>query len=142
MGKVNCISKELAEEVKAEARGKGKKGFQKGNRLQLLKIGTKYAKTEQWDNLGVKFLSQYTDYYMQLNTHLAHGGEINEQQKDFMDRYERMAEFFKPKRQKVETKFEGEIELKSKALDEIYNKIKGIQRKVIRNTPKRLSKPS
>jgi hypothetical protein len=70
-------------------------GFPKD--CQKKKIGMKYAKTQAWSNLGIRYMSSYTATYDVFMECLANGETLNAEQLDFCDRYERMTEYFQPK---------------------------------------------
>ena len=85
--------------------------FQKGNQLAKLNIGMKYSKTQTWDNLGMKFMSGFTDKYSELLEKLAKGEEVSKSEIEFMDRYERQEEYFKPKLARNDNRNSGSQEM-------------------------------
>lgn len=97
-------------------------GFLKGNNESAKKLGMKYAKTQQWDNFGAAFLSKFTEQYNLLMEQQAVGEPLNEAQEKFMDRYEKMSEYFKPKLQRVE----GQHEHSFKHLEALQDQLKSI----------------
>ena len=66
------------------------KGFQKGNKLSLGRPkGSKDVKTEQWSLLGEYITQQGADRYMNALIAL--------EDKDYVDKFEKILEYFKPK---------------------------------------------
>lgn len=54
------------------------------------------------NNVGDMFLGKFRESYQNLMDKLQNGEKINDSQKQFMDRYERNLEFYKPKLARTE----------------------------------------
>ena len=81
---------------------KGKSGFQPGNKEQKKKIGMKYAPTKYRKEVGEQLVSM-SPYYNECMESLRKGnGKLNAEQKEFMDRFEKMFEFARPKLARTE----------------------------------------
>ena len=76
--------------------------FEKGNQLAKTKIGMKYSKTQTWENLGMKYMSGYTDRYSDFLERLVKGEKASKEELEFMNRYEKLTEYFKPKLARTE----------------------------------------
>lgn len=87
-------------------------GFQKGNQWAKLKKGTKSRKVQEWEYMGAKMIGEATIGYLDNLEKLFAGEELTEIELEAMNRYEKLLEYFKPKQARIETKHEGEIELK------------------------------
>ena len=85
--------------------------FEKGNQWAKLKKGTKSRKTMEWEYMGQRMIGEANTAYLDLMEELSTGATLTDGQLEFMSRYEKMLEYFKPKLARTETKTEhsGEI---------------------------------
>lgn len=80
------------------------KGFQKGNKLGHLQKGKPKFRTQQWDNFGVKYLSEFTGKYVELMNKLSNGDikGLTPGHLRFMEEFKDLLEYFRPKLARTE----------------------------------------
>lgn len=78
---------------------KGKIGFQKGNKLGGSDYN-RHPKVQAWENLGAKFVTDFSLRAWEIIRDLAEGKKITPQDKMFLEEYKDLLEFFKPKLQR------------------------------------------
>jgi hypothetical protein len=71
--------------------------FQEGNTLGTANANKPKRKFIDWDTFGRVFLSENLDAYNELSALQRAEQPVGKGQREFMDRYERMLEYFKPK---------------------------------------------
>ena len=83
--------------------------FQKGNKLAC---GTHKQKAQEWENIKMWLVGEGGGSYLEKLHMQAHGEELNEHEREFMNRFESLLEYHAPKLARIEERRSGSIDVK------------------------------